>query len=253
MVKPAAKANPKLGLMRGVFGKARPLLLRGVGELKRVQVNINPAVPAAERAKLEQQLQTMLLAELARTSLPVLSATEPLPAVWEGWVFWALAGARNAEHGLETCGVALAYVVNGAATAGGFLSLAHDEPWLAAVGEGATCGDRCRVSGRPALDEALVQLPHNSGDGAKLKLLELADAMPFHTRKSGCALVDGLLVAKGEADVLVSTQLLPMEHALLTLLLQESGAVVQLLSDRALLAGNAKLVNALAERLPKLA
>jgi sugar phosphate isomerase/epimerase len=37
--------------------------------------------------------------------------------VWEGWVFWALAGARNAEHGLETCGVALAYVVNGAAAA----------------------------------------------------------------------------------------------------------------------------------------
>ena len=65
-------------------------------------------------------------------------------------------------------------------------------------------------------------------------------------------MVDGLLVAKGEADVLVSTQLLPMEHALLTLLLQESGAVVQLLSDRALLAGNAKLVAALAERLPKL-
>ncbi len=249
MPKPLA-VNPKLAFLRKIFAKARPALLRGMGTLGRVQVN--PSAAAAEVAKLEHDLGEIIHGALTAAGLPFAMAPAhgtPLPFP-TGWLYTPLFGRRNAEHALGWCGAAIAFLQDGRVAAAGILTPDMEDPCLIAAGEGATCGDRLRASGR-TLADAILLMTTVSADSARLKLLQHAEKVPFHTRKTGAPLMDALLVARGHADVMVATRLSDFELLLADFLMKESAATAKTLPDDTFVGGNTKIVGELTALLAK--
>ncbi|MFO0500242.1 MAG: hypothetical protein ACK5YK_00990 [Pseudomonadota bacterium] len=244
MPKPVA-ANPKHTQIRKVLAKARPSLVRGVGAAARAQGN--PAAAEAEWLKLEAELTQTLKGTLAGSSLPVVSEAEALPE--NGWVYLALTGRRNAKHGNAACGPAIAVMHEGRMAACGVLLAQEEDLVLAGAGEGISGSQgRGRVTGRELAD-AMIMLPMSSIDTAKLGLMEKADAVPFHTRKSGNMLADAMMVAIGRADGMIATRFNALEQHCAELMIKEAGGTARVLQTPAgavFVGGNVKVARDLA-------
>lgn len=243
MAKPIA-VNPKQTVVRRVLSSTRTALMRSTGALLHVQVSPKSAI--TEAAKLEEELKASLLKGLASAKEPVFLAGATLPEDGTAWLISPMVQNRNAAHALPWYGCAVLYVKNGRPLAGGIMLSDMEEPLVVCAGEGASGAfGRARVSGRADLADAMVTLPRNSGDGAKLKLLELADTHTFHTRKTGAPLVDIAYAAMGQVDVAVATRTNTLEAGLMELLMAETGGKFTEAAG-ATLAGAPKVVTALA-------
>lgn len=243
MAKPVA-ANPKHTQIRKVLTKVRPNLLRGVGAAARAQSN--PASAEAELVKLEADLTQALQYSLNTSGLSVVSEQEPMPQ--NGWAYMALTGKRNAKHGNMASGPAIAVFQEGRLAACGIILAQDEDLYLAGAGEGISGPNgRGRVSGR-SLEDGVVMMPMSSIDTAKLGLMEKADAVPFHTRKSGNMLADAVAVAAGRADAMLATRFTPFEHLCAELIVKEAGGTVKVLETPAgtlMVAGTVKAVKEL--------
>lgn len=243
MAKPVA-ANPKHTQIRKVLGKVRPNLLRGVGAAARAQGN--PASAENEMLKLEVDLAQALNSALAGSSLPVVNETEDLPQ--NGWAYLALTGRRNAKHGGTACGPVIAVMQDGRMAACGVLLASEEDLILAGAGEGTSgANGRGRVTGRE-LTDALIMMPMSSIDTARLGLMDKADAMPFHTRKSGNMLADAVAVAMGRADGMLATRFTPLELECAELIVREAGGTTKVIETPAgtlFVAGNVKITREL--------
>lgn len=219
-------ANPKMTVMRGLTAKVAPVFRRHMAELTRAQPA--PATAARLADELEAQVEQVLKAELSKSGLPVVNGGTDWPADADAWVYQPLCGKRNAEHGRLPCSVQMGYVRGGKLLVGAVYFPVEDMLVIAEPGTGASqgsgvAGSRLRVSGRAEVKGTLVLLPMVSADTAKYALMEKADKLDFHTRKSGHALFDAIDVASGRADAAILTRVTPLESALAQLMVAEGG------------------------------
>lgn len=214
--------NPKATLIRNTGKALAATFRRAFGEAGRTLVN--PTATVAVREGLEATLGGIIVSELEKSGLPIITPDAPTP---EGahWLYEALGGRRNFLHGRLPVSVQMAYVdETGACSIGAVYFPIEDVMAIAEKGTGASGPERLRTGGRKDLADALVLMPWNSGDCAKLKLLELADEHKLHTRKTGHTLFDAIDVAAGRADLMVATRLNRLEALLAPLILSEAGA-----------------------------
>lgn len=238
--------NPKATLIRNTGKALAATFRRAFGEAGRTLVN--PTATVAVRDGLEATLAGIITDELGKTTLPVVTPADPAPT-GAHWIYETLGGRRNFLHGRLPVSVQFAYVdETGACPIGAVYFPIEDVLAIAEKGTGAIGPDRLRTGGRKDLTDAMLLLPWNSGDCAKLKLMELADEHKLHTRKTGHTLFDVIDVAAGRADLLVATRLNRLEALLAPLILAESGAMATEIGgtpltgqSTTLVAGNLKL------------
>jgi fructose-1,6-bisphosphatase/inositol monophosphatase family enzyme len=248
--------NPKATLIRNTGKALAATFRRAFGEAGRTLVN--PAATLEVRNGLEATLGGIIVSELTKTGLPVVTPTDPIP---EGahWLYEALGGRRNFLHGRLPVSVQMAYVdETGTCPIGAVYFPVEDVLAIAEKGTGASGPERLRTGGRKELTDAMLLLPWNSGDCAKLRLMELADTHTLHTRKTGHTLFDAIDVAAGRADLLVATRLNRLEALLAPLILAESGAMATEIGgapltgqSTTLIAGNLKIQPELVKLLGK--
>lgn len=241
------KTNPKATLIRKVCETLAATFRRAYADAGRTLVN--PPVTLGIRDSLEVSLTQLLKAELAKSGLPVVLPTDPVPAKAH-WLVQPLDGRRNFLHGRLPVSVNIAYVLDdGRCPLGAVYFPVEDVLVLAEQGTGASGPERLRTGGRTSLTDMLLLLPLKTGDMKPLfPLLEKADDTGLHTRKTGHTLFDAIDVAAGRADAMVATRLNRLEVLLAGLILGESGAKATDLagqpltpSSTTLLAANLKL------------
>jgi myo-inositol-1(or 4)-monophosphatase len=185
-------------------------------------------------------------------------------AAWDGspmWVVDPLDGTANFLHGHPQYAASVAVAVEGRPVAGAVSCAPTGERWWAAKGEGAFKNGRpIRVSGRPALKDALV------GTGFPFKLV---DRLPEYlgqldrvlrassgVRRAGAASLDLCYLAQGSLDAFWELILHPWDFAAGWLLVEEAGGILVKLDgsplelmDTAVMGANSpELLEALVER-----
>ncbi|MCP5405035.1 MAG: hypothetical protein H6922_02285 [Pseudomonadaceae bacterium] len=241
------KTNPKTTLIRNACKALSPTFRRAFGEVGRTVGN--PANAIALRDGLANSVLQLLKAEFGKTGLPVVTPQQAQPD-GEHWLIESLGGSRNFLHGRLPVSVHMAYVdETGACPLGAVYFPVEDVLVLAEKGSGTIGPERLRTAARTTLEHSLFLLPLKTGDLPLLsKLLEQAEDLPLHTRKTGHTLFDAIDVAAGRADGMAATRLNRLEALLAGLILAESGAQLSQLdgapfgaASDTLLAANLKL------------
>lgn len=239
-------ASPKLTVFRMLSGKLAATARRYFGEIARAQPS--PTSALTLRDDMERSLLQIIQADLARSNLPVVTSADPVPT-GPYWLIEPLGGRRNALHARLPVSCAYAFVEgNGDCNVGGVYFPLEDVMVVAEAGAGSSGSNdtkgRFRTAGRIELTDGMLLLPWSTADVLSLKLLEKAESMSMHTRKTGHALFDVIDVAAGRADAVVATRLTRIEALLARLILGESNAAVSDLKGQPITAQSTSLVAA---------
>jgi myo-inositol-1(or 4)-monophosphatase len=155
-------------------------------------------------------------------------------AAWDGsplWVVDPLDGTANFLHGHPHFAASVAVAVDGRPVAGAVSSGTTGERWWAARGEGAHKNGRpIRVSGRPALRDALVGtgFPFKRLDELPPYLAQLGRVLGASSgvRRAGAASLDLCYLAQGSLDAFWELILHPWDFAAGWVLVEEAGGVL---------------------------
>lgn len=223
MAKTPTAPNPKANVLRSLYGKLYPAFKRAVGEVGRVRVN--PAAATKEVGKAQNAIASLLVDQLERTKLPVVTVADEAPA-GEHWLVSGIESARNVLYARNPLTIAVAYVAKDGTCPVGAIYMPQDEICViaeAGVGVSAEGFGRFRCANRLDLDNALAMLPVKTVDVVTLRLMEKLDAATLHTRKSGNSMADIVDVAMGAADVAIATRVNRLEALLTNLIMGECG------------------------------
>ncbi len=238
--------NPKLNTFRLLSGKLAATARRYFGEIARAQPS--PASALTLRDDMERSLKQLIQTDLARSNLPVVTPADAIPQ-GPHWLIEPLGGRRNALHGRLPVSCAYAYVeADGNCKVGGVYFPLEDVMVVAEAGSGSSGADntqgRVRTAGRAELADGMVLLPWSTADVIALNLLEKAEQVPMHTRKTGHTLFDVIDVAAGRADAVVATRLNRLEALLAGLILGGSNAAATDIKGKPLTAESTTLAAA---------
>lgn len=147
------------------------------------------------------------------------------------WVVDPLDGTRNFVNRIAEFGVIVAFVVDGETRGGWIYAAPEGACAIAERGEGATWrGQRLRAKpaerGRPIALRSLGWLSHDRQERMRTSLKAHFDSRPNH-----CSAYAYIALARGEADLKISSLIHPWDHVAGALLLTETGGKAAFLDD----------------------
>ena len=211
--------SANLNIMIKASEKASKVLIRDFGEIEKLQVSKKG--PKDFVTKTDKNVEKILIDELSKSKKNYSFLSEEIGKINNKdkeniWIIDPIDGTINFLHGIPHFAISIALQSDGQIISGLIFDPIKDEMYYSEKNKGAFLNNqRLRVSKKGSLDDCLFSSNH---EGVKFSDLNM--------RYSGCAALDLAYVASGRLDGYFHNKINLWDIAAGTLMVRESGGIV---------------------------